>query len=75
MKAGCLWNACEAVEHLPQNNLQVTCKIMQGEESLVLDALQEIEQVFYFSLKNLIMCFNIYSYGFPSVLWQFIKFT
>lgn len=53
MKAGCLWNACEAVEHLPQNNLQVTCKIMQREESLVLDALQEIEQVFYFSLKNL----------------------
>jgi len=52
MKAGCLWNACEAVEHLPQNNLQVTCKIMQREESLVLDALQEIEQVFCFSLKK-----------------------
>jgi hypothetical protein len=49
MLTGYLWNACEAIEHLPQNNLQVTCKIMQREESIVLDALQEIEQVFYFS--------------------------
>ncbi|GFG33296.1 hypothetical protein Cfor_01796 [Coptotermes formosanus] len=41
---GCLWNACEAVERLPQNNLQVTCNIVQREEGLVLDALQEIEE-------------------------------
>lgn len=58
MLTGCLWNACEAVEHLPQNNLQVTCKIMQREESLVLDALQEIEQVFYFSFKKT----NVFKY-------------
>jgi hypothetical protein len=49
MLTGCLWNACEAVERLPQNNLQVTCKIMQTQEGLVLDALHEIKEVFYFS--------------------------
>ncbi|XP_069688008.1 cyclin-D1-binding protein 1 homolog [Periplaneta americana] len=41
---GCVWDACEAIEGLPQNNLQVTCKIVQKEEALVVDALQEIEE-------------------------------
>jgi hypothetical protein len=74
MLTGCLWNACEAVEYLPQNNLQVTCKILQREESLVLDALEEIEQVFYFFLKKYFMCFSntVMAYA---VLWLFINFT
>ncbi|PNF25961.1 hypothetical protein B7P43_G06373 [Cryptotermes secundus] len=44
MLTGRVWDACEAVESLPQNNFQVTCKIMQREEGLVLDAVQEIEE-------------------------------
>lgn len=45
MLTGRVWDACEAIEGLPQNNLQVTCKIIQREDGLVLDALQEIEEV------------------------------
>jgi hypothetical protein len=54
MLTGRVWDACDATERLPQNNLQVTCKIVQREESLVLDALQEIEGVkdFCFSCKT-----------------------
>ncbi|KDR10977.1 cyclin-D1-binding protein 1 homolog isoform X2 [Zootermopsis nevadensis] len=44
MLTGRVWDACEAIEGLPQNNLQVTCKIIQREDGLVLDALQEIEE-------------------------------
>jgi hypothetical protein len=55
MLTGHVWDACEAVDNLPQNNLEVTCKIMQREEGLVLDALQEIEEVVhsYFCYKTL----------------------
>jgi hypothetical protein len=52
MLTGRMWDACEAVENLPQNNFQVTCKIMQREEGLVLDAVQEIEEVLYLSCKT-----------------------
>lgn len=51
MLTGRVWDACEAVESLPQNNFQATCKIMQREEGLVLDAVQEIEEVLYLSCK------------------------
>jgi hypothetical protein len=49
MLTGRVWDACEAMESLPQNNFQVTCKIMQREEGLVLDAVQEIEEVLYYA--------------------------
>jgi hypothetical protein len=47
MLTGRVWDACEAMESLTQNNFQATCKIMQREEGLVLDAVQEIEGVLY----------------------------
>jgi hypothetical protein len=54
MLTGRVWDACEAMESLPQNNFQVTCKIMQREEGLVFDAVQEIEEVLYLSHKTYI---------------------
>lgn len=40
---GLIWEACDCIEKLPKNNLQVTCTIVQSEELLVVDAIQEIE--------------------------------
>ncbi|PSN33914.1 Cyclin-D1-binding protein 1 [Blattella germanica] len=40
---GCVWDACEAIESLPPNSLEVACKMVQTEEGLVVDAVQEIE--------------------------------
>ena len=42
---GCVWEACEAIEKLSLNSVEVACKIVQREEGLVVDALQEIEDV------------------------------
>ncbi|GLH15548.1 Cyclin-D1-binding protein 1-like protein [Gryllus bimaculatus] len=42
--AGCVWESCEAIEHLPRDNLAATCAELDKELMLVEDALQEMEE-------------------------------
>lgn len=42
---GTLWDACNAIKEVPRDNLQATLVYLKEQNSLICDALQEIEEV------------------------------